>query len=132
MASKFVDFNDPGIPLGKRKVAYVRYAMMHGTPLETAKLQAARKFKVRETTLVAPPMHYYIVLWEGALRLRNCSEHIYTDEEVVMLIHKYQWYKMEQLAERDGIKGTPLSLSKSAFLKWYDKHIEEIENVETY
>lgn len=125
MKSKFVDFNDPSIPIGKRKVAYVRYAVMHGTPLETAKLQAARKFKVRDTGMVAPPMHYYIVWWEDALHLRNCSEHIKTDEEVVMLLHKEEWYALEHIARINGMKN-PANMSKEEYLRFYNKNKERI------
>ena len=118
---KFVDFNDPSIPVGKRKVAYVRYAMMHGTPLETAKLQAARKFKVRETGMVAPKMHYYVVMWNGNLGLRNCSEHIMTDERVVMLIHKEDWYLLESIARIEG-RPNPINWSEDEFVRFYNKH----------
>ena len=41
---KFVDFNDERIPIGKRKVAYVKYAMAHGTSEKAARMQANRKF----------------------------------------------------------------------------------------
>ena len=41
---KFVDFNDESIPVGKRKVAYVKYAMSHGTSEKAARIQANRKF----------------------------------------------------------------------------------------
>lgn len=41
---KFVDFNDERIPIGKRKVAYVKYAMAHGTTEKAARMQANRKF----------------------------------------------------------------------------------------
>ena len=41
---KFVDFYDETIPVGKRKVAYVKYAMMHGTPKKKAMQQANKKF----------------------------------------------------------------------------------------
>ena len=41
---KYINFNDERIPVGKRKVAYVKYAVAHGTPLEVAKKQANRKF----------------------------------------------------------------------------------------
>lgn len=41
---KFVDFNDDRIPIGKRKVAYVKWAMMKGTPEKKAKELANKKF----------------------------------------------------------------------------------------
>ena len=40
----FIDFNDERIPIGKRKVAYVKYAMAHGTSEKSARAQANRKF----------------------------------------------------------------------------------------
>ena len=39
-----VDFNDPRIPIGKRKQAYVRYAIANGTPKIKALRQANEKF----------------------------------------------------------------------------------------
>ena len=41
---KFVDFNDTSIPIGQRKVAYVKWAVSKGTDLIRAKKQANRKF----------------------------------------------------------------------------------------
>ena len=128
---KFVDFNDPSIPLGKRKVAYVKYAVSHGTPLETAKLQCARKFRVRDTAQVAPPMHYYIVWWNGGLHLRNCSEHIKSDEEVIMLIHKNHWYILENIARNEGVKN-PINMTREAFQSFYDKHRETLLEYDPY
>lgn len=41
---KFVDFNDERIPIGRRKVAYVKWAMMQGTPEKKAREWANKKF----------------------------------------------------------------------------------------
>ena len=41
---KFIDFNDDSIPIGVRKVAYVKYAMSKGTSEINAKKQANKKF----------------------------------------------------------------------------------------
>lgn len=41
---KYIDFNDSSLPLGKRKVAYVKWAVSKGTELIKAKTQANRKF----------------------------------------------------------------------------------------
>lgn len=125
MAYKFVDFNDPSIPIGKRKQAYVRYAVSHGTPLEVAKFLCGRKFKARPTGQVAPPMHYYIVEWDGRLQLRNCSERIMSDEEVIMLLHKHEWYALEELARQDG---NPLN-TRDDFLKCYNRHRDELASL---
>lgn len=40
----FIDFNDETIPIGKRKVAYVKYAMRNGTSEIAARRQANKKF----------------------------------------------------------------------------------------
>jgi len=40
----FIDFNDTSIPVGKRKVAYVKWAMSKGTKKIQAQRQANRKF----------------------------------------------------------------------------------------
>ncbi|MBO0953244.1 hypothetical protein [Fibrella forsythiae] len=42
--SNFIDFNDEKIPVGKRKQAYVRWAMSKGTSAIDAKRQANKKF----------------------------------------------------------------------------------------
>ena len=43
--SSFVSFNDTSVPLGKRKVLYVKWLMSkHGKSLQEAKLAAYRKF----------------------------------------------------------------------------------------
>ena len=48
---KFVDFNDPSIPLGTRKVAFAKWLMQkHKLKLADAKLAAHRKFGPSETT----------------------------------------------------------------------------------
>lgn len=41
---EYVDFNNPKIPIGKRKQAYVRWAVSQGTPLWKAKRLANKKF----------------------------------------------------------------------------------------
>lgn len=41
---KYVDFNDNSIPIGKRKVAYVKWAMMQGTTEKKARMLANKKF----------------------------------------------------------------------------------------
>lgn len=40
----YIDFNDPKVPLGKRKVAYVKWAMSKGTSEKQARIQANKKF----------------------------------------------------------------------------------------
>ena len=43
--SSFVSFNDASVPLGKRKMLYVKWLMSkHGKSLSEAKLAAHRKF----------------------------------------------------------------------------------------
>jgi Zn finger protein HypA/HybF involved in hydrogenase expression len=41
---KYVDFNDTTIAVGKRKVAYVKWAVHKGTDLIKAKMMANKKF----------------------------------------------------------------------------------------
>ena len=41
---QYVDFNDQRIPIGKRKVAFIKWAVHNGTPLERAQRIANRKF----------------------------------------------------------------------------------------
>jgi hypothetical protein len=41
---KYIDFNDPKIPIGKRKQAYVKWAISKGTDPIKAKKQANDKF----------------------------------------------------------------------------------------
>lgn len=50
----FVDFNDETIPVGKRKVAYVKYAMRNGTSEMIARRQANKKFgfEIKENYLL--------------------------------------------------------------------------------
>jgi len=48
---KYVDFNDESIPIGKRKVAYVKFAMSKGTSQVSARTQANKKFGWEEKEL---------------------------------------------------------------------------------
>lgn len=41
---KYVNFNDESLPIGKRKQAYVKWAVSQGTKLDAAKRQANKKF----------------------------------------------------------------------------------------
>ncbi len=41
---KYINFDDERIPIGKRKVAYIKWATSKGTPLEKAKQWANKKF----------------------------------------------------------------------------------------
>ena len=49
---KFIDFNDTSIPTGKRKQAYVKYAVSKGTSLLEAQRQANKKFGYTRTSNV--------------------------------------------------------------------------------
>jgi len=40
----YVNFNDESLPIGKRKQAYVKWAVSKGTPLRVAQRQANKKF----------------------------------------------------------------------------------------
>jgi len=44
MKTEFINFNDESLPIGKRKQAYVKWAVSKGTDLDDAKKQANRKF----------------------------------------------------------------------------------------
>lgn len=46
---EYINFNDPKVPIGKRKQAYVKYAVSRGTSLEEAKRQANKKFGFERT-----------------------------------------------------------------------------------
>lgn len=48
--SKYVNFNDKTLPLGKRKVAYVKWAVSKGTELIEAQRQSNNKFGYSETS----------------------------------------------------------------------------------
>ena len=41
---KYIDFNDESLPIGKRKQAYVKFAVSKGTDIVLAKRQANKKF----------------------------------------------------------------------------------------
>lgn len=41
---EFINFNDEKLPIGKRKQAYIKWAVSKGTDLITAKRQANKKF----------------------------------------------------------------------------------------
>ena len=47
---KYVDFNDASLSIGKRKQAYVKYAVSKGTSLIVAQRQANRKFGYTTTS----------------------------------------------------------------------------------
>jgi hypothetical protein len=40
----YIDFNDETAPIGKRKQAYIRWAVSNGTDINAAKIQANKKF----------------------------------------------------------------------------------------
>ena len=41
---KYIDFNDESLPIGKRKQAYIKFAVSKGTDIVSAKRQANKKF----------------------------------------------------------------------------------------
>jgi hypothetical protein len=41
---KYIDFNDSSLPIGKRKQAYIKFAVSKGTDILIAKRQANKKF----------------------------------------------------------------------------------------
>ena len=46
----YIDFNDASVPIGKRKQAYVKYAVSKGTTLIAAQRQANKKFGYTSTS----------------------------------------------------------------------------------
>lgn len=73
----------------------------------------------KRTNKVAPKMHYYIVEWDGQLCVRNCSEYLYDDEEIVALMHKDDFYDAEMCAKKEGVK---LMQDKKTFLDFMHAH----------
>ena len=54
---EYIDFNDEKIPIGKRKMAYVKWAMSKGTTEKKARMQANKKFGFERKGKVLVYMH---------------------------------------------------------------------------
>ena len=67
----FVDFDDPGVPLGKRKQAFVKWLMQrHGHTLSEARIAAHRKFGYSNDALIQRRDAATAVKWQQ-LQERN-------------------------------------------------------------
>lgn len=96
----FIDFNDTSIPLGKRKVQYVKWLMhKYDYSLEQARLLCGRKFyheQAQHPSGISPcKMHYLLVWSHNQLEILNCSQKTRATDEVLAELHKDEYYEIE-------------------------------------
>ena len=97
---KYIDFNDPKIPIGKRKQAYVKYAISKGTSRANACRQANSKFgfELKPKTLFVlcmygDPNRYWLHEVINTDKYEHCEsiyKEDYTDKEFNDLVAKYK------------------------------------------
>jgi hypothetical protein len=95
--SKFVDFNDEKLPIGKRKQAYVKWAVNKGTSIESAKRQANKKFGFE----MKEGLFAIVRDWSGRMQQRSfCESQIFDEYD----IRKYKQAKWLEVWDDDEIE----------------------------
>lgn len=104
---EFIDFNDNKVPIGKRKQAYIKWAISKGTDLISAKRQANKKFgfEMKEGLLA-------IVIDTGG----RCSQRSFTGDEEIFQGYDLRKYKNHKWIHEDYIP-----------MEHYDENIEKIK-----
>jgi len=109
---KYIDFNDASLPIGKRKQAYVKWAISKGTDPLKAKIQANKKFGFEKK----PGIFAIVKDWGG--RMYQAS---FTEEEDIFGNHNLRKYKRREWVLIDRISKDELDeLTKSAKQKGWD------------
>jgi hypothetical protein len=106
---KYIDFNDESLPIGKRKQAYIKFALSKGTDLISAKRQANKKFGFKKK-----PGIFAIVTDYGRMGQRSFtgSQEIFQGYD----LRKYEKSKWAEIYDEDEI----LKVKKEAKEKGWD------------
>jgi len=87
---EYINFNDTSIPIGKRKQAYIKWAVSKGTDIISAKKQANKKFGFEKKEGI-----FAIVKdWSGRREQRS-----FTGSEEIFAGHDLRKYKKANWAE---------------------------------
>ena len=95
---EFINFNDDSLPIGKRKQAYVKWAVSKGTDIVSAKKQANKKFGFEKK----PGIFAIVKDWNGRIEQRSFtgSEEIFAGYD----LRKYKKSKWAEIWDKDEIK----------------------------
>ena len=118
--AKYVNFNDPKISVGKRKVAYVKYATSKGTPLTEAKRQANAKFGMAKMKKDA-----ILVIFDDAWGQCSYVEKQMFQENRVSE-HKAKGYNLNCQWKDDSLNNLKFKTEIKEQYKDYDKVLFEI------
>lgn len=98
---QFIDFDDMSIPLGKRKVHYVKWLMhKYRYTLRQAQFYCWKKFRHEEAVHRAgmrPAANHYLIVWNrhGHLELLNFSQKTTAYDDVLAEMTKDDYYEIE-------------------------------------
>jgi hypothetical protein len=87
---KYIDFNDDKLPIGKRKQAYIKWAISKGTDILIAKKQANKKFGFEKK----PGIFAIVQDWSGRLEQRS-----FTGNEEIFAEYDLRKYEKSNWAE---------------------------------
>jgi len=107
---KYIDFNDKSLPIGKRKQAYVKFAVSKGTDIASAKRQANKKFGFEKK----PGIFAIVKDWGGRIEQRSFtgSQEIFAGYD----LRKYEKSNWAEIWDEDEI----LKVKKEAKEKGWD------------
>ena len=107
---KYIDFNDESLPIGKRKQAYIKFAVSKGTDIVSAKRQANKKFGFEKK----PGIFAIVKDWSGRIEQRSFtgSQEIFAGYD----LRKYEKAKWEEIWDENEI----LKVKKEAKEKGWD------------
>lgn len=87
---EYIDFNDESLPIGKRKQAYIKFAVSKGTDIVSAKRQANKKFGFKKKLGI-----FAIVKdWSGRIEQRS-----FTGSQEIFAVYDLRKYEKSNWAE---------------------------------
>jgi hypothetical protein len=107
---KYIDFNDEKLPIGKRKQAYIKWAVSKGTDIEQAKKQANRKFGFEKK----PGIIALVTDYSGRMQQRS-----FTGSEEIFFgidLRKYEKHHYEEVVSDEQVQ----RIKKKAAEKGWD------------
>jgi len=107
---KYINFNDETLPIGKRKQAYIKWAVSKGTDINSAKRQANKKFGFEKK----PGIFAIVKDWSGRMEQRSFtgSQEIFAGYD----LRKYEKSNWAEIRDEDEI----LKIKKEAKEKGWD------------
>jgi hypothetical protein len=96
---KYINFNDETLPIGKRKQAYVKWAVSQGTDIISAKKQANKKFGFEKK-----PGIFAFITDHGRMGQKSFKYSEIFDEYDLRRYESSEWKEVDNEDEKEKLK----------------------------